>query len=462
MSNYLTEYFRCPEHYVSFALEGEPSRRSGFFRFGEDAICFGRCSGGIPAEFTENALWDGLPATRTEAGTIGLPFDLTEVVKNLRNERYQFPESGDAALSTVPARMYYWVRPILPVIIRKYLQRVRLNGWSKLQFPRWPVDRSVDNLMRELMLVALKAKGLERIPFVWFWPEGASGCVLMTHDVETKAGRDFCSSLMDLDDKHGIKASFQVIPEERYEVSQAFVDEIWERGFDVAVHDLNHDGLLFRSHNEFVSRARRINDYGKQFRATGFRSAVLYRKQPWYEHLQFEYDMSVPNVAHLDPQRGGCCTVMPFFIGDILEIPVTTTQDYTLFHILNDYSLDLWEQQIDLILKNNGLISFIVHPDYVIHTPERKAYEKLLSYLSSLRDERNLWFPVPSEVNRWWRQRAQMRLVERDGHLEIEGPGRERARIAYASESHGRLEISVENSWEGPPASIKEIESLQS
>ena len=64
--------------------------------------------------------------------------------------------------------------------------------------------------------------------------------------------------------------------------------------------------------------------------------------------------MSVPNVAHLEPQRGGCCTVMPYFIGDILELPLTTTQDYSLFHILGDYSIALWKQQIELILGSTA------------------------------------------------------------------------------------------------------------
>ena len=82
-------------------------------------------------------------------------------------------------------------------------------------------------------------------------------------------------------------------------------------------------------------------------RAKGFRAGVLYRKQLWYDALDFEYDMSVPNVAHLDPQRGGCCTVMPYFLGNLLELPVTTTQDYCLFNILNDYSINLWERQIE-------------------------------------------------------------------------------------------------------------------
>ena len=75
--------------------------------------------------------------------------------------------------------------------------------------------------------------------------------------------------------------------------------------------------------------------------------------------------MSVPNVGHLDPQPGGCCTVMPFYIGNILELPLTTVQDYSLFNILRTYSMDLWQEQIDLISKGHGLMSFNVHPDYL-------------------------------------------------------------------------------------------------
>ncbi|HVB59215.1 MAG TPA: hypothetical protein VNE63_22650, partial [Candidatus Acidoferrales bacterium] len=85
----------------------------------------------------------------------------------------------------------------------------------------------------------------------------------------------------------------------------------------------------------------------------------------WYDAFEFSYDMSVPNVAHLEPQRGGCCTVMPYFVGKILELPLTTIQDYSLFHILGDYSIDLWKQQIDLIMQRNGPVSFITHPDYL-------------------------------------------------------------------------------------------------
>ena len=40
---------------------------------------------------------------------------------------------------------------------------------------------------------------------------------------------------------------------------------------------------------------------------------------------------------------------------------------------------------------------------------------------------------LPREVNEWWHQRSQMRLVRRGNSWEIEGPGKERARVAYAN-----------------------------
>ncbi len=259
----------------------------------------------------------------------------------------------------------------------------------------------------------------------------------MTHDVETAKGVRLSPYLMDMEDTFGIKASFQIVPEKRYEVTEDFLNSVWKRGFEVVVHDLNHDGHLFREKTEFLRRAKDINSYGRRFGSSGFRAAVLYRKQQWFEALDFSYDMSVPNVAHFDPQRGGCCTVMPYFIGKILELPVTATQDYTLFNILNDYSIDLWKKQINLIMERHGLISFIVHPDYVVGSRERGAYEALLAHLANLRKQKGIWITTPGEVARWWRQRAEMKLVKEKTGWCVEGPGSERARIAYVSQKDG-------------------------
>jgi hypothetical protein len=151
----------------------------------------------------------------------------------------------------------------------------------------------------------------------------------------------------------------------------------------------------------------------------------------------------VPNVAHLEPQRGGCCTVMPYFVGKILELPLTTTQDYSLFNILNDYSIDLWKEQIDLIRAANGLISFIAHPDYLIEHRARATYEKLLVYLAELSEREKMWVALPGDVDRWWRARSQMTLVRKGNGWNIVGPEKERARLAYARLEGDKLQYEV-------------------
>jgi hypothetical protein len=436
MRGNLSQYWRCPESYLRIALAGELSGEKGYFRFGPDTL-YGRCVKARPAAEAAEPLLDLRDGARLEAGTVLLPFDFDEVVDNLRQELYV----GDNAWGDRLTDAYYLLRPALPVAVRKHLQRLRLRKWEEIPFPHWPVDRTVDDLMEKALALLMQAGDVRQIPFIWFWPDGAPSCALMTHDVETEAGVELCSKLMDIDEAFGIPASFQVVPEERYQVQPAFLDSLRSRGYEVVVHDLNHDGYLFRSRRHFAERVSKINAYGKQFGATGFRAGILYRNQSWFDLLDFEYDMSVPNVAHLDPQRGGCCTVMPYFVGKILELPVTTTQDYSVFHILGDYSTKLWERQIEMIMEKHGLISVIAHPDYLAGEREKSLYEALLGHLTQLRASRQLWIATPGEVNRWWRQRAEMEIVEVNGKLQIEGPGKERAQIAYATECDGRLEF---------------------
>ncbi|MGA7522130.1 MAG: hypothetical protein WBW84_06590 [Acidobacteriaceae bacterium] len=441
-SRCLVDYYRCPPEFTCLQVQNPRSSTPGYFRFGEEATCFGRMAGQPSAPSPSASLHDAAPDVRVESGSVTLPFDPCEVADNLRLENYAGVRgSGSASLT---GRIYYLLRPLLPVPVRRHLQKFRLRNWDQIPFPHWPVDFSVDSLMESLLLAVSQASG-RPIPFIWFWPEGHSGCILMTHDVEQAEGRDFCPTLMDIDEAHGFKASFQIIPEVRYTNPPEFLDSIRARGFEVAVHDLNHDGHLYRERSEFLRRVEKINEYGRSFGAEGFRAGVLYRNQEWFDRFEFAYDMSVPNVAHLDPQRGGCCTVMPYFIGKLLEIPVTDVQDYTLFNILNDFSIDLWKKQTRLILDRHGLMSFIVHPDYVIDPRNRAVFESLLAHLATLVKEEGVWSTIPREVNRWWRERSAMQLVQHNGAWRIEGSGSERARIAWAREANGRLAVTLED-----------------
>lgn len=443
----LFDYFRCLEEVGVVETGRDLSAEMGFFRFGGEIICYGQCMGEAPAsEFSQHLrdISDNLQSTDRR---VQLPFSLTQVVTNLRYERYasEFRAHPNALFaSRMARRAYYSLRPFLPVALRKHIQRLYFDRWEEIAFPEWPVDFTVEALMERVLALAMRACGIARVPFVWFWPNGALSCVMMTHDVEDVAGRDFSETLMDLDNSFSVKSAFQLVPEGRYVPRNGFLDMFRSKGFEVNVHDLNHDGFLFQDKDEFSRRAGEINRHAKAFGAQGFRSGAMYRNQDWYDRLDFSYDMSVPNVANLEPQRGGCCTVIPYFIGKVLELPVTTIQDYSLFHILGDYSIALWKRQIDLIMQRNGLISFITHPDYLIENRAQAVYLDLLRHLSILRTQKRMWFALPRDVNRWWRERQEMRLVADGTEWRIEGQGRENARVAYATLSGDHITYSVD------------------
>jgi len=442
------EYYRCPEDLVSIACSDNLSQERGYFSFGTGTVCYGHSSAGFRARQSNWSLYDVEQDIKVDRFGITLPFNPEEISWNLRHERYTTEGDSNRLATSALRSAYYFARPFLPLPVRKHLQRIRLNGWQQISFPRWPVGAEVDSMFEQLMVVVLRASSTKCIPFIWFWPDGFPAAAIMTHDVETIQGRDYCRQLMDLDESFGIKSSFQLIPEHRYPVAEQFVDEIWERGFEVNVHDLNHDGHLLDSFEVFKLRAQKINDYGRRFRAAGFRSAALYRCLDWWEHLGFAYDMSAPSIGHLEAQQGGCCSVMPFFVRELVELPVTTTQDHTLFNILNERSIDLWKKQIDLISSKHGLMSFIVHPDYVVERSALNTYTQLLSYLACLQADDRIWMALPHQVNDWWRQRNKMRLIYDSAKEKwtIQGNGKERARIAYATLEGDRIVYNFEPS----------------
>lgn len=450
----LTEFFRCADDIATFSLTGELSQGNGFFRLGPD-VCFGQCSSGDPRKSPAESLHDAGEHVVINDWSVQLPFDPVQLVSNLRFERYvgnSSDEDTSLPANRLTRNIYYALRPLLGVSVRRHFQQLYFRGREKRAFPKWPVDTSVEGILEQLLVLAMKAQGIQTLPFIWFWPDGVQSCATISHDVETEPGLDFCPQLMDLNDSFGIKTSFQLVPEKRYSVSDSILQLIRSRGFEINVHDLNHDGRLFADREQFFRRAQLINQYAQKFGASGFRSAVMYRNVDWFDALEFSYDMSIPNVAHLDPQRGGCCTVFPFAVGEMIELPLTTIQDYSLFHILNDYSTRLWKEQISRIREKHGLISVIVHPDYVIEKSARRVYAELLEFVCDLRSRGETWVALPGEVASWWRLRGELSLVREGDSWRIEGKGSERARLAHAVLDNDRLTYEIQGSVAATPS----------
>lgn len=449
MHKAISDRYRCPEQFIRTSLTAPPSTETGYFRFGPDVLCYGGSCSGTSGVTADDQLPDLFEAVRTDQRDLYLPFDLTQLVENLTHERYLSNLLGtltDGSPHPLLSKLYYWMRPLFPMWFRVPLQRTYLRGWEKLTFPAWPVDLTVEKLLETVLLLCMKSRGIDTLPFIWFWPDGVSSAAILTHDVETAQGRDFCPRLMGIDESFGFRSAFQIVPERRYPVTAAFLQEIRDRGHEINVQDLNHDGKLFRDRRQFLSRVKAINEYGSVWGAKGFRSAVLYRNLSWYDALEFEYDMSVPNTGHLDPQRGGCCTVFPYFIGRILELPLTTTQDYSLFHILRQYRTDLWKAQVGLVMEKHGLLTLLTHPDYLLDRRPQTIYRDLLAFLTELQSEHKMWVALPNQINDWWRQRSKMTLVPDGNTWRVEGLGKERARLAHARLDGDGLMYDIETS----------------
>ena len=149
--------------------------------------------------------------------------------------------------------------------------------------------------------------------------------------------------------------------------------------------------------------------------------------------------MSVPNIGHLEAQRGGYCTVS-LLHREPSGTPPHHDQDYSLFHILRDYRLDLWKLQAAGVTARHGLVAVSSSTRTISWKRRPKnTYQRLLEFLCQCRTERRMWLTTPKELNSWWRLRSRLNLVERHGAWRIEGPGSERAQIAYAGINGGRI-----------------------
>ena len=105
------------------------------------------------------------------------------------------------------------------------------------------------------------------------------------------------------------------------------------------------------------------------------------------------------------------------------------------------------------IVARHGLVSFIIHPDYIIE-PERQAlYRELLQMLKEYSSEKNVWLALPREVDAWWRERAAMSLECKDGDWSVRGKGSDRAGVAYATLENGRVKYVLPGASLGTTAS---------
>jgi peptidoglycan/xylan/chitin deacetylase (PgdA/CDA1 family) len=337
-------------------------------------------------------------------------------------ERYKGHEGASA-----PVRAYYRVRPLLPRRLQIALRRAYSVRQRRRAFPAWPIeDLLVRRWEEELRREAERDGGAAAL--VNLWPGEHRFAFVLTHDVEGPAGVAAIPRLREVEARRGLVSSWNLCAEE-YPIPAGLFDDLRAQGCEIGLHGIDHRGLLFDSRERFEADLPDIHRYLREWGAAGFRSPALHRNADWMPELGCDYDSSFPDTDPFEPQPGGCCSILPFFIGDLVELPVTMAQDHTLFEILRHRDIAVWREKADWIAAHHGLVNVIVHPDYMLTADRLARYEELLDHLTALEGG---WHALPRDVAAWWRARRDLRVEGGDGRLGVAGPGAERASVALA------------------------------
>ncbi|HEX7254506.1 MAG TPA: hypothetical protein VF236_01125 [Gaiellaceae bacterium] len=363
---------------------------------------------------------------RDDRGSVFLPFDPCEAVRNVWSEAY-VRDSPRGKMTTAARRVYYRVRPIVPRGAQIRLRRAFTSIQKRVKFPRWPAEPALHDFYGWLFDVVTAVSG-RPVPTLAPWPNGHSWALVLTHDVETDVGLANLEAVRQLELDADVRSSWNLVPR-RYEVDDALVGELSAEGFEVGVHGLYHDGLDLDSEAHFAARLPEMRAARDRWRARGFRAPALHRRWEWMDRLGFDYDSSYPDTDPYEPQSGGCCSWLPFFIGDTVELPVTLPQDHTLFAILRHADEALWVEKASFLRDRGGMALLITHPDYLVSAPVLAAYERFLEAFA--RDE-TAWKPLPRELAAWWRRRAASRPELVDGTWTVVGPAAGEATVVLA------------------------------
>jgi predicted glycosyltransferase len=300
-------------------------------------------------------------------------------------------------------RVYYHVKPFVPQTIRWALRRHRATAIRQGHAAEWPINESAGTP-----------------PGGWpGWPEGKKFALVLTHDVESQQGVDKVRALAEVEMRYGFRSSFNFIPEGGYRDPAALREWLFERGFEVGVHDLNHDGKLYQSRAGFAAKAQRINHYLHAWKATGFRSGFMLRRLDWLHALDIDYECSTFDTDPFEPQPAGTHTIFPYWISrpngaggkgagqGYVEIPYTLPQDSTLFLLLREPDAAIWQRKTEWIIRRGGMVLMNVHPDYIDMTGSGKRMTyPLAHYEGFLRWVRHqyhgeAWQVLPREISRF-------------------------------------------------------------
>jgi hypothetical protein len=394
--------------------------------------------------FTGLPVWyhalDDPPAAGTARTDDGESFEVDDAIACLQFEHYVDDAKDSGGEERRLRQLYYLLKPLMPRGAQLELQRV--NARRRLRaakFPAWPEDATLFELLLAFLGERMREEGVDRVPFIGFWPHERTWAWCLTHDIETEKGQAQLGPMAATEEARGLGSSWNFVPEERYRVDRSRMEALRGSGHEIGVHGLDHSGQLFSSRTEFERSRERINEYAHEWNAVGFRSPATYRNPFWLPELDVDYDTSFMDNATLEPQRGGVCASYPFMLSErMVELPITLPMDHTLINVLRREIVPAFATKLAWVQRQHGLALALFHPDYNLGTA---AIDRYGAVLDLLRDEPGGWFALPYEIAAWWQRRRSSQIVLRDGQPFIEGPAADSGSIWWAERDGGAVRI---------------------
>ena len=248
---------------------------------------------------------------------------------------------------------YYAVKPLLPRAAQLAMRRVYARRQARRPFPAWPIETLLVDQLEERLLAELEATRGRARP-VRELLAGRVGASRRSSPTTSRA-RPGCENIprvLEIERRYGLRSSWNFVAERLPDRPAA--SSMRARGGlrDRTARPAPRRPAVRQPRRASSAQLPRIH---RGDAASGTRSASA-RRPPtasaaWMPELGCLYDSSFPDTDPFEPQPGGCCSIWPFFLEDLVELPITMPQDHTLFEILQGALDRRWVQKSDWLAQ---------------------------------------------------------------------------------------------------------------
>jgi len=246
-------------------------------------------------------------------------------------------------------------------------------------------------------------KRLNLAPISW---QGKKAVICLSHDVDSIQDYRDSLSVCRLNQKYGLKSTFNFLTHWGYDIDQGFLKECHNNGFEIGLHGYTHDIAIGIRPKERIKRElswalEKLNHQAKGYRAPAF--AVTPRLLEVLKELGFKYDSSMKSVSCYGQAVE---TFYPYRyprIG-IWEIPLTIQDDRVFrdLNLSNEEGLGVIKELTQRVINIGGVMVINNHPKLI--NAKMYYYKELLKWISSLD---NVWIATTGEVADFMEEREK-------------------------------------------------------